>query len=216
MVDMGGPLVKESLVYEVAERLRDLILKGQLPPGMRLHQEELSQALGVSRTPLRQALALLVEEGFVSRSSKAQYTVASMDASSLLELYLVRRELDGLAAELAASRRTAPQLETMQRELDAMAAAEPHDWLVHHQKFHLVIYEASRNPHLTRLQHTVLLSIRLFNPQLTASHSRRTESYHEQTQIFQAIAEQNPSAAREHARLHITNAMQLVSGRLSE
>lgn len=211
MVDVGNPLIKESLVYEVAERLRTLILTGQLPPGMRLHQEELSRGLGISRTPLRQALALLVEEGFVERSTKAQYTVATMDMASLLDLYRVRRELDGLAAALAAERRSESQLADMENELRLMKDAEPHDWLIHHQRFHILVYEASNNPHLQRHQHAVLLSTRMFNPQLTASQNRRTESFSEQVRIWTAIKAGDIETAQTEARNHITNAMRVLS-----
>ncbi|MCL6562420.1 MAG: GntR family transcriptional regulator [Firmicutes bacterium] len=209
-MDVGGPLVKESLVTEVARRLRDLILSGQLPPGMRLHQEALSQSLGISRTPMRQALALLVEEGFVDRSPKSQYTVATLDRESLYDLYLVRRELDGLAAELAAERRTEQDLQALEAELAIMEDADPHQWLVHHQRFHLLIYAASRNPHLRRSENTVLLSTRLFHPQLTAHDARRTASFQEQRRIWEAIAAQDGARAREEAREHITQAMAVL------
>lgn len=211
MFDVGDPLVKESLVDEVAQRLRTLILTGKLSPGMRLHQEELSRGLGISRTPLRQALALLVEEGFVDRSVKGQYMVATMDVDGLLDLYRVRRELDGLAALLAAERRSASQVEEMGHTLHLMKEAEPHRWLVHHQQFHIQVYEASRNMYLHRHRHVILLTTRLFNPQLTASHTRRTESFAEQVEIWTAIAAGDGMAAKTQARTHITNAMAVVS-----
>ncbi len=211
MFDVGDPLVKESLVDEVAQRLRMLILTRKLLPGMRLHQEELSRGLGISRTPLRQALTLLVEEGFVDGSMKGQYRVATMDVAGLLDLYRVRRELDGLAALLAAERRSASQVEEMGHTLHLMKDAEPHGWLVHHQQFHIQVYEASCNVYLYKHRHVIVLTTRLFNPQLTASHTRREESFAEQVEIWTAIAAGDGMTAQRHARTHITNAMGVVS-----
>lgn len=212
-MDVGDPLVKGSLVQEAAKRIRGLILTGELAPGIRLRQEDLSRALGVSRTPLRQAIALLVEEGFVDKTQTSQYTVASLDFESLLDLYRMRRELDGLASAQAADRRTPAQINALHEELHAMKESDPYGWLVHHQRFHLLVYEASHNIHLNRNRYSVLLSTRLFNPQLTARHTRRVESYQEQVAILQAIEAGDAAKAHTDARIHITNAMQvLVAG----
>ena len=211
MVDIGDPLVKETLVHDVAERLRTLILTGEMLPGMRLRQEDLSRGLGVSRTPLRQALGLLVEEGFVERSPKAQYAVTTMNQDSLLDLYRVRRELDGLAASLAAQRRSDIQLTEMSNELQLMKDAQPHEWFIHHQRFHVLIYEASMNTYLQRHKNAILLSTRLFNPQLAASQTRREQSFSEQVQIWSAIEAQDSTNAKRKAKNHITNAMKLLS-----
>src|SRR5690606_14822575 len=122
----------------------EMILDGRLEQGSRLHQEELSHALGVSRTPLRQALGLLVQEGFVERSTSSHYTVSVVRKDTLYDLYLVRRELDALAAELAAKRHRAGDLRRLDREIAAMEKAGTHDWLAHHRAFHTAVYQAAR------------------------------------------------------------------------
>lgn len=208
--ELGAPLVKETLVKEVAQRLRELILTGRLEPKQRLRQEDLSQALGISRTPLRQALALLVEEGFIHRSEKAQYTVVELDKESLKELYMVRRELDGLAAELAASRRSEQDLDNMRKVLKTLEHCDPHTWIQFHRQFHLLVYEASQNAYLKRQTNLVLLSIQRFHPHLLAKGTRQTQSFQEQVRIFEAIRDQHIERAREVAREHITIPMRLL------
>jgi DNA-binding GntR family transcriptional regulator len=208
--DLGEPLIKETLANEVAERLRELIVTGRLPVGTKLHQEELSQALGVSRTPLRQALVLLVQEGFVHRSSSSQYTVASIDKEALKELYLVRRELDALAAEFAAQRHATEDLRELEHELSEMEAFNSDSWLIHHRRFHVLIYEASRNVHLLRNTPIVLLSAQMFYLQLRSSRNRMEEAHHEHQRIFQAIATGDHEKARREAYAHITNSLKIL------
>lgn len=207
---MGEPLVRHTLVSEVTARLREHILGGRFPPGARLHQEDLSEALGVSRTPLRQALGLLVMEGFVVRSETSQYTVAAVDKANLGDLYLVRRELDGLAAKLAAARHTEDDIARLSTALDAMTAADPHEWLREHRAFHVAIYEAAHNEHLMRMTPIVQISTQLYYPQLMAARDRRERSHKEHQSVFDAIVAGDTEVAQNQARQHISAAMDLL------
>ncbi|MCX4095608.1 GntR family transcriptional regulator [Nocardia sp. alder85J] len=99
------PVQRSRLVDEVVERLRTLILSGELPPGHTLLQIELCERLGVSRTPLREAFRRLEREGF-ARPSNGNNTleVVSLTPDDLRNHYQVREVVDGLAARLAAKR----------------------------------------------------------------------------------------------------------------
>jgi DNA-binding GntR family transcriptional regulator len=206
-LDVGAPLVRETLVAEVAQRLRELILTGKLAAGSRLHQESLSEALGVSRTPLRQALAVLAHEGFVRRGPGSQYRVAEVDRTDLRELYLVRRELDALAAELAAMRRTDAQVAALRDEVQAMGAAGDVAWLDHHRRFHVLIYEAAANRHLLRNTPLVQLSTQLFYPLLLSARTGRVRSHADHERLCAAVAAGDAAGARRAAWDHITRAM---------
>jgi DNA-binding GntR family transcriptional regulator len=206
----GRPLKKSTLVTEVADRLRARIIGGLIKPGVRLGQETLAQALGTSRTPLREALRLLAEEGFLEKAPNGQYAVIMLDRERLKELYLVRRELDGLAAELAAARRTRENLALMEEDLDEMVLADAHSWMLYHQHFHYTVYEASHNPFLMQRKHVVSLSTQMFYPQLLTSPTRRDDSLIEQRMILKAIRERDAERARSLARDHITSAMRLL------
>src|SRR5438093_10908651 len=99
------PFERTRLVDEVTDRLRSLILDGTLPPGQPLLQISLSEQLGVSRTPLREALRVLENEGFV-RISNGNNTleVVELSPQEMVEMYELREVVDGLAARLAAKR----------------------------------------------------------------------------------------------------------------
>src|ERR1041385_533372 len=98
------------------EQLEDEIVSGALKPGTHLGEVALAARLGVSRTPLRSALALLAERGMVRIVPNVGAFVAEITPAVVAELFLVRRELEGLAAELVCKRWT-PELARQLREL---------------------------------------------------------------------------------------------------
>jgi GntR family transcriptional regulator, vanillate catabolism transcriptional regulator len=149
-----APLERTRLVDEVTHRLRNLILDGTLVPGQRLLQTSLAEELGVSRTPLREALRVLQHEGFVEFVD-GNKTLAVVDFSTddLLEIYELREVVDGLAVRLAAqrgiTRATGKRLHGAladfkgavgPRAITRRAAA--------HADFHATIAQASGNRHV--------------------------------------------------------------------
>ncbi len=135
-----------SLVYE---RLRALILSGDVPPGSRLAQEELAERLGVSRTPVREALRRLVGDGLVEFREQRGFRVADLALDDVVRRLEVRLILEPGGARLAAQRRTDADLETLQatidRELAAADVTAVHDAS---RDFHLALAAASRNREL--------------------------------------------------------------------
>src|SRR5713226_1194242 len=98
MTPLVAPLTRRRLVDEATQALRDAILDGRLPSGTRLRQMDLAAQLGISRTPIREALGRLQQEGLIEILSAAGVRVAVMDLDEAVELYDVREVLDGLAA----------------------------------------------------------------------------------------------------------------------
>jgi DNA-binding GntR family transcriptional regulator len=86
----------------VAHRLREAILVGQLKPGDRLDQNEIAELLGVSRSPVREALRTLAAEGLVDVFPHRGAAVAELSVDELEEIFLIRRTLEGMAARLSA------------------------------------------------------------------------------------------------------------------
>jgi len=100
----------ERLVYEATKVLREAIVSGQLPPGGRLIQERLAQELRISRTPLREALLRLEQQGLVSTSGRRGLAVASLSPEAMLDTMDVRSALDTVAARWAVQRMTAREV----------------------------------------------------------------------------------------------------------
>jgi GntR family transcriptional regulator of vanillate catabolism len=101
---------------DVALRLREMILRGELPPGKRLAEEALAERLGVSRTPIRQALPALAREGLLSAAGRRGYVVRAFSPQDVLDAIETRGVLEGLAARRIAERGASAELIRALRE----------------------------------------------------------------------------------------------------
>jgi DNA-binding GntR family transcriptional regulator len=141
-------------VDAISEQLRDLILAEDLAPGTQLLQIDLSERLGVSRTPLREALRVLERDGLI-RTANGNRTVVVVDPDpyDLLELYQIREGLDGLAASLCAQHGIAPsqskKLESIARRLEGLSMPDgANEYVKLHADFHTLLADASMNRRL--------------------------------------------------------------------
>lgn len=128
--------------------LRETILRGHLRPDQKLSENQLATAMGVSRTPIRQAIHMLETEGLVT-TQRRQITVTAFEVEELEEVYLIRRALEGLATELAAINLTDEELQELNEVVELMGFYLERDNLAALQQttreFHQRIYNASRN-----------------------------------------------------------------------
>lgn len=138
-----------TLHQRIYYKLRELIELGKLPAGMQLDERTLAQELAVSRTPLREAIASLVEEGLVERRPYRGNFVRTFTAKQVNDLYWVRQALEGLAIRLAVSNITEDDLEQIRAILDeAQEALEHNDMAAYSladQRFHETIALLSGN-----------------------------------------------------------------------
>jgi DNA-binding GntR family transcriptional regulator len=143
-------------VREVAyRRLRQLIVDGTLAPGQRIFENELADQLGISRTPLREALRQLETEGLVQMHPRRGAIIAPLSAADMHEEFLIRATLEGLAIELAAPQLTADDFRELERQLarmaDSVTRGQRAAFLEHHRLFHQTIFDVSGAPRLGRL-----------------------------------------------------------------
>jgi DNA-binding GntR family transcriptional regulator len=135
----GGVPARQSAEY-VYRRVRDAILDGELPPAETMSQVVLAEELGVSRTPLREALRMLQGEGLVEARPNRRVRVAPISATDLEELYAVRVVLEAQALRLAVPRMTSEDIARLEGSIAEMAHyAEQRDmrrWLVPHAEYH--------------------------------------------------------------------------------
>jgi DNA-binding GntR family transcriptional regulator len=141
--------------HEAERRLREAIVRGELAPGERLTEEELAAWLGISRTPVREALGRLASSGLVELDANRGARVATLDPASVLDLVQVSRALVLLAQRLAAERATEAEIVALRRFHDARAAAlatGDRDGVERAAiGFHGTILAASRNMELQRV-----------------------------------------------------------------
>lgn len=144
---------KPTLADDVTERMRNAILSGQLAPEARLSEATLSKLMGVSRGPVREALARLEREGLVVFGRTGRASVARLSREDLDEVFSLRRTLERLAVEYACKRATPQDLDALQAVVDTMAAViargiSEKEAAELDLRFHDVIYNASRHQRL--------------------------------------------------------------------
>jgi len=147
--------VRSVLVDDIRDWLRDSIVNLDIKPGEQLNELLLAEKLGVSRSPLREAFRLLEAEGFIVRQSGKGVYVREVTANDMLELFPVRAALEGLAADLAASRLTDKELLVLGKITEKMAqAAEQRDVKSYQRlnyEFHKAIVRGAHNHRLEEI-----------------------------------------------------------------
>ncbi|KSU52958.1 MULTISPECIES: GntR family transcriptional regulator [unclassified Gordonia (in: high G+C Gram-positive bacteria)] len=146
MTTPGGMFTKNDYAYAELQRR---ILTGVLPAGAVIPQAKLAAEIGVSTTPLREAIRRLSAEGMVELEAHRDARVTPVSADEARHLYQVRENLDPLAAALAARTRTAADIAAISNAFDRLspiASASDVDALVRHREFHRTVYRASGNP----------------------------------------------------------------------
>jgi len=176
-------------------------------PGDRLVESELADRFGVSRTPVREALQRLETQGLLTRDGRS-LVVASLDHTQLSELYVVRGELEGLAAKLAARHATPEEVQVLRDMLTADRALidDPAALSRANRRFHKQIHLASHNRFLVRQLDLVHRSMALLANTSMTAEGRTADTLVEHEAIVTAIEAGNGEAAYVALRDHISQA----------
>ena len=204
-----GPLQIQSVVDQVYAVVRERILSGELPAGSRLPQTSLADELGVSRTPLREALRRLSTEGLVVLEANRGATVAGHDLGDMLHAWRARLALEPAAARLAAEARVPEALARMETAVSQqrLVAEDVAESFALNREFHLALVAASGNPHLEQFSRMLWLTrigVPIFAGQ-AADHPedvRRWADEHEA--ILEAVRSGRGAAAERLTREHVT------------
>lgn len=197
--DSATPLIRPALSAEIGERLRRMIMEGELKAGQKVPEKALTERFGVSRTPIREALKILAHEGFVELIQNRGAIVARQTAAELEELFPVIAALEGAAGELAAAMATPEAISALGALVVALRKA--HDafdrptYFEINQAIHTGILEAANNPTLAK--HHAILAQRVFRARYQANLS--PERWLQATEEHEAI--QKALQARDGQRL---------------
>jgi DNA-binding GntR family transcriptional regulator len=189
--------------------LLDAIDGGEFPPGARLIETELAERLGVSRTPVRQALGRLEAQGIVARDARGGLSVAALDYDQLGELYAVREMAESLAARLAARHASPTEIDLLKEliETDRAHLGDPTALARGNKAFHLQLHRASHNRYLIQTLQNIGRASALVTGTTLTIPGRGPESIEEHAEIVEAIAARDEDRAEAAARRHVVNAL---------
>jgi len=200
----------QPLREAVCETLRDAIRKGILEPGERLMEVQLAEELGISRTPVREAIRKLEQEGYVIMMPRRGTYVADISAGDIKEIFEIRSALESLAAGLAARRIEPDELETLQNlllEIEGYIAKNDIEKIVETDiKFHGLLYQVSRNDRLVNIISNLKEQLARFRTLSMSYPGRLQETLEEHSEMVEAIANGDASAARDAAEHHMERA----------
>ncbi len=199
-----------SLVDLVETTLEEAILSGQLPGGSALAESDLAQALGVSRSPIRDALKRLAHKGLVEARPRRGMVVASFSQDQIQDFFHLREALEGLAARLAAERISAEEIQGLRRHLDTvereMGTGGSRGYPSGDDDFHVRILRGARSRQLEGTMEGIQSRVRLLRRRSGAARRRARQAMAEHHAILTAIEARDAAAAEAGMRQHIRNA----------
>jgi DNA-binding GntR family transcriptional regulator len=209
--DEAGLNGERTLTQMAYRKIKDMMFSYEIIPGQRLVFVDLAKKIGVSRTPVNQALSILASEGFLDFIPHQGYAVHELTHEEAGALYQVREIIEMGAIELAIRKITPEKLKTLHRKKDLIAEKLTADQVsrrnfVLDQEFHLCYIDMAGNPYLTNYFQEVYQRIFLRHRLEGLSISRNQEVVAEHEEIFKAISRKDVKRAKELLKRHIRSA----------
>ena len=205
-----------SLADQVFEQLEKDILGGKYERGEIITEGKLSAAMGVSRTPIREALRRLSQEHLIEESGKGSIVIG-ISENDLDNIFIIREKLEGFVAELAAKNRTEEQLESLREVLELQEFyVKKHDaeHIKHmDNRFHNVLYRLSGSNIFYDTLVPLHNKIQKYRKASVQSGSRAEASVSEHRKIYEAIKSGNAAEASKYAKMHVNNAYRHITGK---
>lgn len=205
-IDPVDPALLRNLREHVHDTLRRAIVAGRLQPDARLNERALAASLGVSTTPVKEALRRLESEGLV-RTEPRRGVFVTFTAERALEMAFARAALESVMAHVAAKRISADGIKAMEQHVRDMEHATTHaaleDLVTLNEAFHGAIHAASQCTYLAQLMSGQRMYDHAQRIALLSAQAERFEGLAEHTAIFEAIAARRPDEAEELMSAHI-------------
>jgi DNA-binding GntR family transcriptional regulator len=211
---------RAGLHERAVSRLRTLIVRGELVPGEPLNEAGLSEALGVSRTPLREALKLLAAEGLVQLRLNRSGVVAPLRAEELFDLFEAVSGIERIAAEFAAARITKQDLEKLEKLQERMErlhrSKRLKEYFEINQQVHSAIVAAARNEAIKATHNSLLARAERARFLALSFQGRVEESLEEHRQVLAALAARDGEKAGRLLAAHVLRTGHVVVGLLTQ
>ena len=211
-LNMNDYLPLRDVVFNT---LRHAILRGELKPGERLMEIQLANKLGVSRTPIREAIRKLELEGLVLMIPRKGAEVAEITEKSLMDVLEVRGSLEELAVDLACDRITESQLEELKEAAgefeEALRTGDLTEYAEADVHFHDIIYNATDNQRLVQLLYNLREQMYRYRVEYLKRQEVHQTLLEEHSYIIECIENRNKECAKTAIRTHIENQANVVS-----
>lgn len=212
----GEAPLRRTMAAVVADRLRTMILQGELPPGERVKVQRLEETFGVSQIPIREALRQLEVEGLVTNVPQRGVTVAPMSAQDLLDLYEFRRLIE---PEITArAMQAAPpgydrELRAALRRLNQTVSDPGSDrYMREHSAFHWALIAPAASPVMQRVVEQLWqMSERYIRLTVASPETRQTYAQHHQP-LVEAMESGDADRVRAEMIIHLSEAEEIVLG----
>ncbi len=203
------PMPRQGLHEEVVSRLRLRIVEGQIAPGAKLNERELSESLQVSRTPLREAIKMLAAEGLVELLPNRGAVAAQLQRQDVVDAFEVIAGLEGMSGELAAARISEPELaEIRATHYEMLAAYTRRDLPAYYRlnaRIHERINAAARNPVLAQTYRTVNARLQALRFRSNFDERKWAVAVQEHESMIDKLAARDGSGLRALLVRHLEN-----------
>ena len=211
---------RRPLHDEATERIRDMIVEGLLAEGEWINENELCQQLQISRTPLREALKVLAAEGLVELVPRRGAHVAQLSVREIVDLFEALGGVEGLAAEMAANRMSADDLEELRQlqfRIEQMHGAKNRLAYFHdNQELHEAIVRSSGNSAIVDIHARLIARVRRARYRAILSESRWSEAVQEHALILAALENRDARRAGDLMRQHVARTGEVVRDSMGE
>lgn len=216
-LNMDAYLPLRDVVFHT---LREAILKGELRPGERLMELQLASKLGVSRTPIREAIRMLEQEGLAVTIPRKGAEVAKMTEKDMKDVLQVREALDELAAGIACELITKEELKSLNEAIQEFEAAVSTKDIKRiadaDMAFHDIIYEATRNPKLVTILNNLREQMYRYRVQYLKDEKNYPILLKEHQEILEGFMERRKELVTESMRRHVINQAVAVKAIIEE
>lgn len=208
------PIVRRTLHNELLDRLRQMIIDGDMVPGEKVPEKDLCERFGVSRTPLREALKVLASEGLVTLTPNRGAMIAELTFEDLEEAFPVMGALEALSGEMACANITDPEIaeiRNLNREMIAhYESRNLRAYFRANQRIHELILAAARNQTLSTLYRSLEGRIRQARFLANMSEARWAQAVQEHQGMIEALAARDGARLGSILKIHLANKFETV------
>jgi len=198
--------LRNTLSDVVRAHIRDGILSGHYSPGQKLSETEIANIIGISRSPIREAIKVLEAEGLLVSETRKGLMIANPNRQQTLEIFQYREALEGLASELACTTITNEELDELKDlvdKVDGAIGATRAELVRNNQDFHQIIYAATQNKYLIESTGTLKTLLALLPATSYNQTNRRETIVIEHRQILEALRQRDAVLAKVVTKNHV-------------